>query len=127
MSKVKFDSKFEFALKFCARGDPKQLVKLLFASYVCNKLANTLVRTAPKYGVFRLTCEIAASKTPNILRDVKIVSSIEFQGESESEIIFWFQYFFVFYFGNHIILFFDPKIEHKINQIPKQIADSESP
>ena len=87
------DWKFGFALKFCARGDPKPLVKLLLASYVCNKLANSYVcnLTAPKYGVFRLTCEIAASKTPNILRNVKVVSSIEFQGESESAIIFWFQ------------------------------------
>ena len=41
---VKFDWKFGFALKFCARGDPKPLVKLLLASYVCNKLANTLER-----------------------------------------------------------------------------------
>ena len=41
LSKVKFDWKVGFALKFCARGDTKPLVKLLLASYVCNKLANT--------------------------------------------------------------------------------------
>ena len=43
------------------------------------------------YGVLKLTYEILASNTIHIFWNVKVVSSIEFHGESESVIIFWFQ------------------------------------
>ena len=43
------------------------------------------------YGVGELTNEIMPSNKLDTLRKVKVVYSIELQGESESTIIFWFQ------------------------------------
>ena len=46
------------------------------------------------------------SKKLHILRKVKVVYRIEFQGESESAIIFWFQYFFrVLFWESHYFIF----------------------
>ena len=48
-----------------------------------------------------LTCEISATNKMHIFRNVKVVSSVDFQGESESAIIvFVFHNYWTFFFGN---------------------------
>ena len=51
----------------------------------------TLKTPIETYGVGWLTNEIMPSNKLDTLRNVKVVSSVEFQGESESAITFWFQ------------------------------------
>ena len=53
-------------------------------------LISTL-KTPNVRGIGWLTNEIMLSNKFDTLRNVKVVSSIEFQGEFESAIIFWFQ------------------------------------
>ena len=55
-----------------------------------NAYVDVYPQNSQTYGVGELTNEIMPSNKLDTLRNVKVVYSIEFQGESESTITFWF-------------------------------------
>ena len=57
----------------------------------CYAYVDLYPQNSQTYGVGGLTNEIMPSNKLHILRKVKVLYRIEFQGESESAITFWFQ------------------------------------